>query len=65
MQRNLRSERITLWTKVRCLFSILESCQISQNLDLMKDKESKGFFSLFQRSKKKREQVRIFLCSIL
>ncbi|MXQ87946.1 hypothetical protein E5288_WYG008798 [Bos mutus] len=34
-----------------------ESCQISQNLDLMKDKESKGFFSLFQRSKKKREQT--------
>ncbi|XP_059783984.1 cordon-bleu protein-like 1 isoform X7 [Balaenoptera ricei] len=34
-----------------------ESCQISQNLDLMKDKENKGFFSLFQRSKKKREQT--------
>ncbi|XP_043343534.1 cordon-bleu protein-like 1 [Cervus canadensis] len=37
--------------------SLQESCQISQNLDLMKDKESKGFFSLFQRSKKKREQT--------
>ncbi|TEA34313.1 hypothetical protein DBR06_SOUSAS3610058, partial [Sousa chinensis] len=34
-----------------------ETCQISQNLDLMKDKENKGFFSLFQRSKKKREQT--------
>ncbi|XP_023978055.1 cordon-bleu protein-like 1 isoform X5 [Physeter macrocephalus] len=34
-----------------------ESCQIPQNLDLMKDKENKGFFSLFQRSKKKREQT--------
>ncbi|KAI4543178.1 hypothetical protein MG293_007304 [Ovis ammon polii] len=37
--------------------SLQESCQISQNLDLMKDKESKGFFSLFQRSKKKQEQT--------
>ncbi|XP_057407050.1 cordon-bleu protein-like 1 isoform X8 [Balaenoptera acutorostrata] len=37
--------------------SLQESCQISQNLDLMKDKENKGFFSLFQRSKKKREQT--------
>uniref|UniRef100_H0WMI0 Cordon-bleu WH2 repeat protein like 1 n=1 Tax=Otolemur garnettii TaxID=30611 RepID=H0WMI0_OTOGA len=34
-----------------------ESCQISQNLDIMKDKENKGFFSFFQRSKKKREQT--------
>ncbi|XP_067597802.1 cordon-bleu protein-like 1 isoform X1 [Pseudorca crassidens] len=37
--------------------SFQETCQISQNLDLMKDKENKGFFSLFQRSKKKREQT--------
>ncbi|XP_022425620.1 cordon-bleu protein-like 1 isoform X2 [Delphinapterus leucas] len=37
--------------------SLQETCQISQNLDLMKDKENKGFFSLFQRSKKKREQT--------
>uniref|UniRef100_A0A2K6GBQ6 Cordon-bleu WH2 repeat protein like 1 n=1 Tax=Propithecus coquereli TaxID=379532 RepID=A0A2K6GBQ6_PROCO len=34
-----------------------ESCQISPNLDIMKEKESKGFFSFFQRSKKKREQT--------
>uniref|UniRef100_A0A8C3YCR7 Cordon-bleu WH2 repeat protein like 1 n=1 Tax=Catagonus wagneri TaxID=51154 RepID=A0A8C3YCR7_9CETA len=34
-----------------------ESCQISQNVDIMKDKENKGFFSFFQRSKKKREQT--------
>ncbi|XP_064442705.1 cordon-bleu protein-like 1 isoform X7 [Mirounga angustirostris] len=33
-----------------------ESCQVSQNLDIMKEKENKGFFSFFQRSKKKREQ---------
>uniref|UniRef100_A0A8D0M4N4 Cordon-bleu WH2 repeat protein like 1 n=2 Tax=Sus scrofa TaxID=9823 RepID=A0A8D0M4N4_PIG len=37
--------------------SLQESCQISQNLDIMKDKENKGFFSFFQRSKKKREQT--------
>ncbi|XP_032736207.1 cordon-bleu protein-like 1 isoform X2 [Lontra canadensis] len=34
-----------------------ESCQISQNLDIMKEKENKGFFSFFQRSRKKREQT--------
>lgn len=34
-----------------------ESCQISQNLDSMKEKENKGFFSFFQRSKKKRDQT--------
>uniref|UniRef100_A0A8C2UNM1 Cordon-bleu WH2 repeat protein like 1 n=2 Tax=Chinchilla lanigera TaxID=34839 RepID=A0A8C2UNM1_CHILA len=34
-----------------------ESSQISPNLDIMKEKESKGFFSFFQRSKKKREQT--------
>ncbi|XP_077927039.1 cordon-bleu protein-like 1 isoform X8 [Halichoerus grypus] len=37
--------------------SLQESCQISQNLDIMKEKENKGFFSFFQRSKKKREQT--------
>ncbi|XP_048201266.1 cordon-bleu protein-like 1 isoform X3 [Perognathus longimembris pacificus] len=37
--------------------SLQESCQIPQNLDIMKEKESKGFFSFFQRSKKKREQT--------
>lgn len=31
----------------------------------MKEKENKGFFSFFQRSKKKREQVSFFLGSIL
>uniref|UniRef100_A0A8C7EM05 Cordon-bleu WH2 repeat protein like 1 n=1 Tax=Neovison vison TaxID=452646 RepID=A0A8C7EM05_NEOVI len=34
-----------------------ESCQISQNLDIMKEKENKRFFSFFQRSRKKREQT--------
>ncbi|XP_049743285.1 cordon-bleu protein-like 1 isoform X4 [Elephas maximus indicus] len=34
-----------------------ESCQISQDLETMKEKENKGFFSFFQRSKKKREQA--------
>ncbi|XP_054978910.1 cordon-bleu protein-like 1 isoform X2 [Sorex araneus] len=37
--------------------SLQESCQIPQNLDIMKEKENKGFFSFFQRSKKKREQT--------
>ncbi|XP_066201112.1 cordon-bleu protein-like 1 isoform X2 [Saccopteryx leptura] len=37
--------------------SLQESCQISQNLDIMKEKENKGFFSFFQRSKKKRDQT--------
>ncbi|XP_032736212.1 cordon-bleu protein-like 1 isoform X7 [Lontra canadensis] len=37
--------------------SLQESCQISQNLDIMKEKENKGFFSFFQRSRKKREQT--------
>uniref|UniRef100_G1PAK4 Cordon-bleu WH2 repeat protein like 1 n=2 Tax=Myotis lucifugus TaxID=59463 RepID=G1PAK4_MYOLU len=34
-----------------------ESCQISQNFDIMKEKENKKFFSFFQRSKKKRDQT--------
>ncbi|XP_023569559.1 cordon-bleu protein-like 1 [Octodon degus] len=34
-----------------------ESSQISPNLDIMKEKETKGFFSFFQRSKKRREQT--------
>ncbi|KAM6268953.1 cordon-bleu protein-like 1 isoform 2-T2 [Porphyrio hochstetteri] len=29
----------------------------SENIDVLKEKESKGFFSFFQRSKKKREQA--------
>ncbi|XP_074071924.1 cordon-bleu protein-like 1 isoform X2 [Macrotis lagotis] len=39
------------------LSSLPDSCQISQNLDIMKEKENKKFFSFFQRSKKKREQT--------
>uniref|UniRef100_A0A4X2LVD5 Cordon-bleu WH2 repeat protein like 1 n=2 Tax=Vombatus ursinus TaxID=29139 RepID=A0A4X2LVD5_VOMUR len=39
------------------LSSLQDSCQISQNLDTMKEKENKKFFSFFQRSKKKREQT--------
>ncbi|XP_019335986.2 cordon-bleu protein-like 1 isoform X2 [Alligator mississippiensis] len=34
-----------------------DSCQMSPNLDMLKEKENKGFFSFFQRSKKKREQT--------
>ncbi|CAI5762365.1 Hypothetical predicted protein [Podarcis lilfordi] len=34
-----------------------DSCQNSQNSDILKEKENKGFFSFFQRSKKKREQT--------
>nr|KAF6353073.1 cordon-bleu WH2 repeat protein like 1 [Pipistrellus kuhlii] len=34
-----------------------ESCQISPNFDIMKEKENKKFFSFFQRSKKKRDQT--------
>ncbi|NXX17099.1 COBL1 protein, partial [Podargus strigoides] len=37
-------------------FSVLDSYQ-SENLDVLKEKENKGFFSFFQRSKKKREQA--------
>ncbi|XP_006867093.1 PREDICTED: cordon-bleu protein-like 1 [Chrysochloris asiatica] len=37
--------------------SLQEPCQISQNLDMVKERENKGFFSFFQRSKKKREQT--------
>ncbi|KAL1787093.1 cordon-bleu protein-like 1 [Sigmodon hispidus] len=37
--------------------SLQESCQISQTSDIMKEKENRGIFSFFQRSKKKREQT--------
>ncbi|XP_072838069.2 cordon-bleu protein-like 1 isoform X8 [Pogona vitticeps] len=37
--------------------SLQDSCQNSQNSEILKEKESKGFFSFFQRSKKKREQT--------
>ncbi|NXL29192.1 COBL1 protein, partial [Glaucidium brasilianum] len=40
----------------KLLFSILDSYQ-SESLDVLKEKENKGFFSFFQRSKKKREQA--------
>ncbi|NXV92646.1 COBL1 protein, partial [Calonectris borealis] len=36
--------------------SLQDSYQ-SENLDVLKEKETKGFFSFFQRSKKKREQA--------
>ncbi|NXL43526.1 COBL1 protein, partial [Podilymbus podiceps] len=36
--------------------SLQDSYQ-SENLDVLKEKETKGFFSFFQRSKKKREQT--------
>lgn len=39
------------------MFPILGSYQ-SENIDVLKEKENKGFFSFFQRNKKKREQVR-------
>ncbi|XP_009674460.2 cordon-bleu protein-like 1 isoform X3 [Struthio camelus] len=34
-----------------------DSYQTSENLDVLKEKENRGFFSFFQRSKKKREQA--------
>ncbi|NXC44882.1 COBL1 protein, partial [Penelope pileata] len=34
-----------------------DSHQMSENSDALKEKENKGFFSFFQRSKKKREQT--------
>ncbi|XP_041487459.1 cordon-bleu protein-like 1 isoform X5 [Microtus oregoni] len=34
-----------------------ESCQILQTPDIVKEKENRGIFSFFQRSKKKREQT--------
>lgn len=54
-----------MYKKAPLFFSILESCQISQNFDIMKEKENKKFFSFFQRSKKKRDQVSISLLIIL
>ncbi|XP_061464589.1 cordon-bleu protein-like 1 isoform X6 [Rhineura floridana] len=39
------------------LSSLQDSYQNSQNSDILKEKENKGFFSFFQRSKKKREQT--------
>ncbi|KGL81777.1 Cordon-bleu protein-like 1, partial [Tinamus guttatus] len=33
-----------------------DSYQMSENLDVLKERENRGFFSFFQRSKKKREQ---------
>ncbi|NXD06153.1 COBL1 protein, partial [Nothocercus nigrocapillus] len=38
-------------------FFILDSYQMSENLDVLKERENRGFFSFFQRSKKKREQA--------
>ncbi|XP_042317148.1 cordon-bleu protein-like 1 isoform X2 [Sceloporus undulatus] len=38
-------------------FSSLQDSQNMQNSDILKEKENKGFFSFFQRSKKKREQT--------
>nr|XP_060634101.1 cordon-bleu protein-like 1 isoform X1 [Anolis sagrei ordinatus] len=35
----------------------LQDCQNSQNSDVLREKENKGFFSFFQRNKKKREQT--------
>lgn len=37
--------------------SLKDSCRVSENSDVLKEKENKGFFSFFQRSKKKREQT--------
>uniref|UniRef100_A0A8B9D088 Cordon-bleu WH2 repeat protein like 1 n=1 Tax=Anser brachyrhynchus TaxID=132585 RepID=A0A8B9D088_9AVES len=34
-----------------------DAYQMSENSDVLKEKENKGFFSFFQRSKKKREQA--------
>ncbi|NWX85670.1 COBL1 protein, partial [Nothoprocta pentlandii] len=37
--------------------SLQDSYQMSENLDVLKERENKGFFSFFQRSKKKRDQA--------
>ncbi|NWJ07771.1 COBL1 protein, partial [Crypturellus undulatus] len=37
--------------------SLQDSYQMSENLDVLKERENRGFFSFFQRSKKKREQA--------
>uniref|UniRef100_A0A8C3LDW6 Cordon-bleu WH2 repeat protein like 1 n=1 Tax=Chrysolophus pictus TaxID=9089 RepID=A0A8C3LDW6_CHRPC len=37
--------------------SLKDSYRVSENSDVLKEKENKGFFSFFQRSKKKREQT--------
>ncbi|XP_026634476.1 cordon-bleu protein-like 1 isoform X3 [Microtus ochrogaster] len=37
--------------------SLQESCQVLQTPDIVKEKENRGIFSFFQRSKKKREQT--------
>ncbi|XP_062434572.1 cordon-bleu protein-like 1 [Rhea pennata] len=37
--------------------SLQDSHQMSENLDALKEKENRGFFGFFQRSKKKREQA--------
>ncbi|XP_026530307.1 cordon-bleu protein-like 1 isoform X2 [Notechis scutatus] len=39
------------------LSSLQDSFQNAQNSDNLKEKETKGFFGIFQRSKKKRQQV--------
>ncbi|NXD75868.1 COBL1 protein, partial [Halcyon senegalensis] len=43
-------------TFLNCSYRKHNSYQ-SENLDVLKEKENKGFFSFFQRSKKKREQA--------
>ncbi|XP_031226310.1 cordon-bleu protein-like 1 isoform X3 [Mastomys coucha] len=48
-----RAPSVTAFSKS----SFQESCQISHNPDIVKEKENKGIFSFFQRSKKKREQA--------
>ncbi|XP_055456397.1 cordon-bleu protein-like 1 isoform X3 [Psammomys obesus] len=48
-----RAPSVTAFSKP----SFQESCQISHNPDTVKEKENKGIFSFFQRSKKKREQT--------
>ncbi|XP_072198161.1 cordon-bleu protein-like 1 isoform X2 [Excalfactoria chinensis] len=37
--------------------SLKDSDRVSENSDVLREKENKGFFSFFQRSKKKREQT--------
>ncbi|XP_044273834.1 cordon-bleu protein-like 1 isoform X1 [Varanus komodoensis] len=49
--------RATTPTGEFSLSSLQDSCQNSQNSDILKEKENKGFFGFFQRNKKKREQT--------
>ncbi|XP_065606509.1 cordon-bleu protein-like 1 [Cyrtonyx montezumae] len=55
--RELYAMDISRATSPVDLPSLKDSYRASENSDVLKEKENKGFFSFFQRSKKKREQT--------